>query len=83
MNTSINIRTDMEIRKKAQRVFSDIGISTSAGINMFLHQVIVEKGLPFIPTVDSRKIRDRWNEQVKEAQTSKKYKSAKSVLRGL
>lgn len=83
MNTSINIRTNREIRRKAQRVFSDIGISTSAGINMFLHQVIVEKGLPFIPTVDPKKLRERWDTQVKQAQTGKIYKSAKSVLRGL
>ena len=83
MDTSINIRTNKEVRQKAQKVFSDLGISTSAGINLFLHQVIAEKGLPFIPTTDPKKQRARWDTQVKEARRGEKHESAESVLRGL
>lgn len=83
MDTVINVRTNKEIRTKAQRVFSSLGISTSAGVNLFLHQVAQEKGLPFVPTTDLKKIRERWDAQVAQARTGNKYKDAKSALRGL
>ncbi len=83
MDTVINIRTNKEIRNKAQKVFSDMGISTSAGINMFLHQVVQEKGLPFTPSIDPKKIRERWDAEVKEALKGRGYRNAKDALRGL
>lgn len=83
MNTTINIRTNKEIRKKAGEVFASLGISTSAGVNMFLNQVVREKGLPFAPTTDLKKIRERWDNQVKESRAGKKYENAKNALRGI
>lgn len=83
MDTVINIRTNKEIRTEAQRVFSSIGISTSAGINLFLNQVVQEKGLPFIPTTNLKKIRERWDAQITTARLGNRYKDAKSILRGL
>lgn len=84
MDTVINIRTNKEIREKARKVFSSIGISTSAGVNMFLHQVVAEKGLPFTPTVDARKIREKWDKDVKEAiKSGKRYTNARELLHDL
>ena len=61
-----------------------MGLSTSAGINMFLNQVVAEKGLPFTPTIDKKKIRERWDTQVALAiKNGKRYLSAKDVLRDL
>ncbi len=83
MNIVINIRTNKEIRDKAQKVFSAMGVSTSAGVNMFLRQVVREKGLPFTPTTDVNKIRERWDAQVAQAKSGKKYKDASHALLGL
>jgi addiction module RelB/DinJ family antitoxin len=83
MNTVINIRTDKSIRDEAKKVFSKMGLSTSAGINIFLHQVVVEKGLPFTPRSDLKKVRERWDVQVAKSLKDKKYLNAASVLRGL
>jgi addiction module RelB/DinJ family antitoxin len=84
MNTVINVRTDKSVRDEAKKVFSRMGLSTSAGINLFLHQVAREKGLPFTPTTDPKTIRMRWDAQVKEALKEKKgYPDARSALRGL
>ena len=83
MNTVINIRTEKKIRDEAKKVFSKMGLSTSAGINMFLHQVVTEKGLPFIPSADLKKVRERWDSQVNNALKSKKYTNGKSALSGL
>ena len=83
MDTVINIRTNKEIRNKAKKVFSSLGISTSAGVNMFLHQVVLARGLPFTPVADAKKIRERWENQIKEARLGKKHKGAREALHGL
>ena len=84
MDTVINIRTNKEIRNKAKKVFSSLGISTSAGVNMFLNQVALEQGLPFTPTIDVKKIKAKWDKEIKEAIASgKSYRTAKEALRGL
>lgn len=76
MNTVINIRTEKVIRDEAKKVFSKMGLSTSAGINMFLNQVVTEKGLPFTPTVNKKKIRAKWDTEVAEAiKSGKNYKN--------
>lgn len=67
MDTSITIRTNKEVREKAQKIFGDLGITTSAGINMFLRQVIAEKGIPFTPTRDPQALRKKWDKEVEEA----------------
>lgn len=80
MDTVINIRTNKEIRNKAKKVFSSLGISTSAGVNMFLNQVALEQGLPFTPTIDPKKLRAKWDKEIKEAIASgKRYKTAKEL----
>lgn len=83
MNTVINIRTQKNVRDQAKKVFARIGLSTSAGINLFLHQVAIEKGLPFTPTYDAKKIRQRWDNQVNRALRHAKYSSGKEALKDL
>ena len=48
--TTVNFRTEKLLKEKAEAVFADLGISTSAAINMFLKQVVRERGLPFRPS---------------------------------
>ena len=43
----INIRTDKEIKEQANRIFEDMGLNTSAAINLFLKQTILKRRLPF------------------------------------
>ena len=84
MNTVINIRTKKSVRDEARKIFSKMGLSTSAGINMFLNQVVAEQGLPFKPTIDKKKLQERWDKQVAFAiKNSKRYASAKDALHDL
>ena len=48
MNT-INIRIDPKVKKAAAKVFKDLGIDMSSGVNLYLNQVVHEKGIPFKP----------------------------------
>ena len=46
-NTTIQIRTDSEIKAAADSIFSKLGITMSDGINIFLRQVNLHGGFPF------------------------------------
>jgi len=48
--TSVTFRTRLVQKKKAEKIFEDMGISTSAALNMFLAQVVRDKGMPFLPS---------------------------------
>ena len=46
-NTSMNIRMDTEVKRKAEAIFSEIGMNMTTAINIFLKQAIRENGIPF------------------------------------
>lgn len=47
LTSAINIQVDSETKKQATAVLSDLGLSMSTAINLFLRQVIKRDGLPF------------------------------------
>ena len=50
---SLCIRVDDKVKAEAEKVFSDLGMSTSTAINIFLKQVIRCNGIPFPVVADS------------------------------
>ena len=64
--TTVSFRTRQVLKKKAEAVFEDMGISTSAAINMFLAQSVKEQGLPFQPTARRRKASSTSTEKRKD-----------------
>ena len=46
-NTTIQIRTDIEVKAAADSIFNKLGITMSDGINIFLRQVNLHGGFPF------------------------------------
>jgi len=46
--TNINIRSDSEIKRKAQEIFSSLGLDMSTAINLFLRQTVRQNDLPFV-----------------------------------
>ena len=82
--TTVNVRIEEKTKKAASKALARIGLDLSAGVKLFLHQVVTEKGLPFTPTKNAAAIRARWNKEVVEARrTGKVYKSAEEVLADL
>ena len=49
MKTStISARIDPELKNKAERVFRELGLTSSQAITLFYKQVELQQGLPFI-----------------------------------
>lgn len=44
---STNIKIDAELKKEAQALFADLGMSLSTAVNVFLRQAVREHGIPF------------------------------------
>lgn len=81
---TLNVRIDKEIKAKAGKALSALGLDTSTAVRIFLHQVVVEKGLPFIPTRNPATIRAQWDKEVSMAKrNSRRYKTAAEALADL
>jgi DNA-damage-inducible protein J len=50
----INTRVDKDLKAKAEKVLSRVGVSTSDAITMLLHQIVLRKGLPFEVRIPNR-----------------------------
>ena len=46
-SSSIYTRVEPEIKEQAERVLSKLGIPVANAINLFLHQVVLQQGIPF------------------------------------
>ena len=79
--TQINIRVEAKTKREAAKALADIGLDMSSAVNMFLHQVVTEKGLPFTPTKNTAAIRAKWDKEVAWAlKHGKVYTSGKELI---
>ncbi len=45
--TNLNIRTNKEIKDKADSICSELGMNMTTAVNMFLRAMVRENGIPF------------------------------------
>ncbi len=45
--TTITVRLDPMVKRNAQDVFKELGLTTTQAISLFLNQVSIQKGMPF------------------------------------
>jgi len=50
--THIHVRIDDDIKTQAQQIFSDMGLDLSTAVNMFIKQVVLTRGFPYLPSAD-------------------------------
>ena len=82
--TTLNIRIEENLKNKANKTLSSLGLDMSSAVKMFLNQVITEKGLPFTPTKNKATLKDRWDKQTAYAlKNGSVYKNGKDVLADL
>lgn len=44
---TLHIRVEPSVKQKAEEILSDLGLSITEAINVFLNQVILNDGIPF------------------------------------
>ena len=65
-STVINIKTDIKVKKEAQKVAADLGLSLSGAINGFLRQLIRDKKIIF--TLNESEPSEYLKSAIKEAE---------------
>ena len=50
-NVNVTVRVDKELKEQADTLFSMLGLSLSAAVNVFLRQAVREQEFPFLPSV--------------------------------
>jgi len=77
INTTLQIRTDAEVKAAADSIFNKLGITLSDGINIFLRQVNLHGGFPFeVKLPDSANIQGRTERQEYMRGLCGKYKDS-------
>ncbi|MDR1619498.1 MAG: type II toxin-antitoxin system RelB/DinJ family antitoxin [Clostridiales bacterium] len=44
---SLNIRIDADLKKQAEEIFNELGLTMSAALTVFLRQAVRSNGIPF------------------------------------
>jgi DNA-damage-inducible protein J len=43
----LNVKVDADLKRQAEAVFAQVGLTTSAGVNIYLKKVVAVRGIPF------------------------------------
>ena len=46
-SSSVYTRVEPELKEQVERVLSKLGIPMANAVNLFLHQIVLQKGIPF------------------------------------
>lgn len=74
----INLRVDDEVKRRAERTLSDIGLSMTTAINIFLKTVARENRIPFELSADSFYSKENMDELERRVSD---IRSGKSILK--
>ena len=51
-STNLNIRTDKAVKDQADAIFSELGLTMTTAVNLFLRAAVREHGIPFSLKLD-------------------------------
>ncbi len=84
MTTTLNVRIDKNTKDKASAILNKMGLDLSSATKLFLNQIIHEKGIPFTPTVNLKKIKDKWNKESNDALSNgKRFSNSNDLIKSI
>lgn len=83
-STNINIRIDSELKKEAEALFNDLGMTMSTAITIFLKSSVSNDGIPFeirrTPNDTTRAALAEYYEMLRDPDAYKGYDSFEELL---
>lgn len=80
-STTLNVRTDKDLKEAARKLYSDMGLDLSTAVNMFLRQSVVDNGIPFrVHRENPRNVSAR---QEAEQRIGESFSTADALMRDL
>ena len=85
---NVNVRIDADVKKEAEKVFANLGLTTSTAINLFYKQVIRTNSIPFelkaeVPNKETLEALKEVEEMDKHPEQSKGHTSTKELMEDL
>jgi DNA-damage-inducible protein J len=78
--TMIHARVEPELKQKVENIFSELGLSMTSAVNLFLKQVLLNKGLPFSVNLPNDETVSALKETLKGAGVKSKYQNNKEFF---
>jgi DNA-damage-inducible protein J len=83
-SSNINVRVDTQLKKDAEELFSDLGLTMSSAITLFLRSAVNNDGIPFeIKRVQLNKISEQalaeYDEMKRNPSAYKRYADFKEL----
>lgn len=79
--STISIRVDSELKKKAQQVFKKMGLNMTSAIELFLHNTVKDEELPLIPNKETIEALKEYEEMKNNPEKYKRYSSFKEAMK--
>lgn len=85
---STNISMDADVKKEAQKLFSEFGLDLTTAVNIFLRQSIREQRIPFeitmnVPNAETVQALEEVKEMEKHPSAYKGYTDVDAMMRDL
>ncbi len=81
-DTIVRARVEPKLKKGAERVLSQLGLSTSQAITLFLKQVELRQGLPFPVEFPNPETQKAFHD-TDQGKNLKRFKNAKELFKDL
>lgn len=83
--TTIQVRIDEKTKKKAKRVFKDMGLDISTGIKVYLNRVAKDETIPFVIRTENGYTPEQERQMIKETEwaekNGKRYNSVDDIMK--
>ncbi|MCL1917224.1 MAG: type II toxin-antitoxin system RelB/DinJ family antitoxin [Peptococcaceae bacterium] len=78
--TNINIRTDSEIKTRAQEIFAMLGLDMTTAINLFLRQTVRMNDIPFV--LSTRKAKPEEAQEIPKENVGPLFEYGRGCMKG-
>jgi len=82
LNASINVRVAKKVKTNAENILSELGLTMSEAVNIYLRQIALKGGIPFDLTLPNRKT-VRAMRDVRQKRNLESFPSIESLEQGL
>ncbi|MFQ5628560.1 MAG: type II toxin-antitoxin system RelB/DinJ family antitoxin [bacterium] len=79
-DAQINIRLEGRLREDAEKILKRLGVSISEAVNIFLSQVVLQKGFPFDVKIPNEKTINAFEQTERDKDKLKTYESAEELF---
>ena len=79
--STISIRVDSELKRKAQQIFKKMGLNMTSAIELFLNNTVKDEELPLIPNKETIEALKEYEEMKNNPEKYKRYSSFKEAMK--